>query len=62
MLGRMPMIDVHAEAGTFDRSHELARELSRAVMRREEVPDIPLFADNTAAFIHERPASALAGG
>ena len=54
----MPMIDVFAAAGTFDRTHELARDLARAVMRWEGVPDIPLFSDNTAAFIHELPASA----
>jgi phenylpyruvate tautomerase PptA (4-oxalocrotonate tautomerase family) len=58
-LGGMPMIDVYAAAGTFDRTHELARDLSRAVMRWEGVPDIPLFADNTAAFIHELPVSAM---
>jgi phenylpyruvate tautomerase PptA (4-oxalocrotonate tautomerase family) len=58
-LRGMPMIDVYAAAGTFDRTHELARDLSRAVMRWEGVPDIPLFADNTAAFIHELPASAM---
>ena len=29
----MPMIDVYAAAGTFDRPHELARDLARAVMR-----------------------------
>ena len=55
----MPMIDVYAAAGTFGSTHELARDLSRAVMRWEGVPDIPLFADNTAAFIHELPPDAL---
>jgi phenylpyruvate tautomerase PptA (4-oxalocrotonate tautomerase family) len=55
----MPMIDVYAAAGTFEDTHELARDLSRAVMRWEGVPDIPLFADNTAAFIHHLPADAM---
>jgi hypothetical protein len=34
----MPMIDVYADAGTFSGTHELARDLSRAVMRWEGVP------------------------
>jgi phenylpyruvate tautomerase PptA (4-oxalocrotonate tautomerase family) len=55
----MPMIDVYAAAGTFDGTRELARDLSRAVMRWEGVPEIPLFADNTAAFIHELPPDNL---
>ena len=29
----MPMIDVYAPAGTFDKKHELARDLAKAVMR-----------------------------
>ena len=56
----MQMIDVYAAAGTFDRTHELARDLARAVMRWEGVPDISLFSDNTAAFVHELPADAMA--
>ena len=55
----MPMIDVYATVGTFDKKHELARDLAQAVMRWEEVPDIPLFADNTAAFIHELPEDSI---
>jgi phenylpyruvate tautomerase PptA (4-oxalocrotonate tautomerase family) len=55
----MPMIDVYAGAGTFDDKHRLAQELAGAVMRWEGVPDIPLFADNTAAFIHDLPADAI---
>ena len=53
------MIDVYAAAGTFDARRELARDLARAVMRWEGVPDIPLFAGNTAAFIHDLPADAI---
>jgi phenylpyruvate tautomerase PptA (4-oxalocrotonate tautomerase family) len=60
----MPMIDVYATAGTFSDKHRLAQDLAEAVMRWEGVPDIPLFRDNTAAFIHDLPAEAIstAGG
>ncbi|HEY2437962.1 MAG TPA: hypothetical protein VGH93_12330 [Solirubrobacteraceae bacterium] len=54
----MPMIDVYAAAGLFNDKHGLARELAEAVMRWEGVPEIPLFADNTAAFIHDLPPEA----
>ena len=56
----MPMIDVYAVEGTFADKHSLAQNLAQAVMRWEQVPTIPLFLDNTAAFIHELPADALA--
>ncbi len=56
----MPMIDVYAADGTFDDQHTLARDLANAVMRWEQVPDLPLFRNNTAAFIHELPANAIA--
>src|SRR3954447_13052241 len=59
-ISLMPMIDVYATAGTFDKQRELARDLAQAVMRWEGVPEIPLFADNTAAFIHDLPAEAIA--
>jgi phenylpyruvate tautomerase PptA (4-oxalocrotonate tautomerase family) len=59
-LARMPMIDVYAPAGTFDDKHQLVVELARAVMRWEQVPDVPLFADNTAAFVHDLPPDAMA--
>jgi phenylpyruvate tautomerase PptA (4-oxalocrotonate tautomerase family) len=55
----MPMIDVYAATGTFKKKHELARDLAAAVMRWEKVPPIPLFANNTAAFIHDLPADSL---
>jgi phenylpyruvate tautomerase PptA (4-oxalocrotonate tautomerase family) len=55
----MPMIDVYAAAGTFGDKNRLAQDLARAVMRWEAVPEIPLFADNTAAFIHDLPAEAI---
>jgi len=55
----MPMIDVYAATGTFPDSHTLARDLAKAVMRWEQVPDLPLFTNNTAAFIHDLDADAI---
>jgi phenylpyruvate tautomerase PptA (4-oxalocrotonate tautomerase family) len=55
----MPMIDVYAAEGTFADRHALARDLAAAVMRWEQVPDLPLFANNTAAFIHDMDAAAI---
>ena len=48
----MPMIDVYAPSGSFSDPHELARDLAVRLMRIEGVPDIPMFRQNTAAFIH----------
>jgi phenylpyruvate tautomerase PptA (4-oxalocrotonate tautomerase family) len=53
------MIDVYATAGTFADAHRLAQDLATAVMQIEQVPDIPMFRKNTAAFVHELPAGAL---
>jgi phenylpyruvate tautomerase PptA (4-oxalocrotonate tautomerase family) len=55
----MPMIDVYATDGTFADKHSLAKDLASAVMRWEQVPDLALFRDNTAAFIHDLPAEAI---
>ena len=55
----MPMIDAYATVGTFADKHQLARDLAAAVMAIEQVPDIPMFRQNTAAFVHELPAGAL---
>src|ERR1700733_5274016 len=55
----MLMIDVYATAGVFTDRHTLAQDLAKAVMRWEQVPEIPLFKDNTAAFIHDLPADAI---
>ncbi len=55
----MPMIDVYAAAGTFTDTHRLAADLAAAVMTIEQVPDIPMFRRNTAAFVHELPADSL---
>ena len=56
----MPMIDVYAADGMFADKHTLARDLAAAVMRWEKVPELPLFQKNTAAFVHDLPASSLA--
>jgi phenylpyruvate tautomerase PptA (4-oxalocrotonate tautomerase family) len=53
------MIDVYAVAGTFTDPHRLARDIAAAVMRWEQVPDLPLFTNNTAAFIHDLDPAAL---
>jgi phenylpyruvate tautomerase PptA (4-oxalocrotonate tautomerase family) len=55
----MPMIDVYATAGTFPDNHQLAADLAAAVMTVEQVPDIPMFRQNTAAFIHDLPPGCL---
>src|SRR5213596_4311630 len=55
----MPMIDVYATDGTFADPKALARDLASTLMKIEQVPDIPMFRDNTAAFIHDLPGGAL---
>ena len=55
----MPMIDVYAAKGTFAHPHDLAQQLAAAVMRWEQVPPIPLFENNTAAFVHDLPGEAI---
>ena len=55
----MPMIDVYAMAGTFPDAHRPATDLAAAVMTVEQVPYIPMFRQNTAAFIHELPPGSL---
>jgi phenylpyruvate tautomerase PptA (4-oxalocrotonate tautomerase family) len=54
----MPMIDVYAATGTFPDPHRLASDLAHTLMTIEGVPDIPMFRQNTACFVHEmdRPA------
>ena len=56
----MPMIDAYAAAGTFTDKHQLAMDLAAAVMTVEQVPDIPMFRKNTAAFVHDLPAGSAA--
>ncbi len=53
------MIDVYAATGTFPKPYQLARDLATELMTIEQVPDIPMFRENTAAFIHELPASGI---
>src|SRR5258707_14722594 len=55
----MPMIDVWAVEGTFPDRHGLAQDLAAAVMRWEQVPDLKLFRNNTAAFVHELPVESI---
>lgn len=56
----MPMIDVYATRGTFADPHKLAMDAAATVKGVEAVPDIPMFRKNTAAFVHELPAGAIA--
>jgi len=56
----MPMIDVYAQAGTFADKHRLAVDLAAAMMRWEQVPQIRLFLENTAAFVHDMSADSIA--
>jgi phenylpyruvate tautomerase PptA (4-oxalocrotonate tautomerase family) len=55
----MPMIDVYAVSGTFADKHKLAVDLAHRLMSIEKVPDIPMFRENTAAFVHDLPADCL---
>jgi len=54
------LIDVFATAGTFADTGQLAADLVAAVMTTEQVPDISMIRQNTAAFIHDLPAGRLA--
>lgn len=55
----MPMIDVYATEGTFADKHQLAIDLATTIMTIEQVPNIPMFRQNTAGFVHELPAGDL---
>src|ERR1700736_3576008 len=55
----MPMIDVYAPEGVFEDKPEFARCLAAELMAIEQVPDIAMFRQNTAAFIHELSADAI---
>jgi len=55
----MPMIDVYATSGTFADPKALARDLAATLMKIEQVPDTPMFRQNTAAFVHDLPDGAL---
>ena len=51
----MPMIDVYATSGTFKDPKTLAQDLAETLMKIEQVPNIPMFRKNTAAFVHDLP-------
>jgi phenylpyruvate tautomerase PptA (4-oxalocrotonate tautomerase family) len=55
----MPMIDIYAAAGTFSNIKKLATDAAALVQSVEQVPDIPMFRKNTAAFVHEMPVAAI---
>jgi phenylpyruvate tautomerase PptA (4-oxalocrotonate tautomerase family) len=55
----MPMIDIYAPAGIFADPHAVATQAATIVKEVEAVPDIPMFRQNTAAFVHELPAAAI---
>jgi len=55
----MPMIDVYATSGTIKDPKSLARDLAETLMKIEQVPNIPMFRKNTAAFVHDLPDGAL---
>ena len=56
----MPMIDIYAPAGIFADIRGLAADAAATVKAVEQVPDFPMFRQNTAAFVHEMPAGAIA--
>lgn len=56
----MPMIDVYATAGTFSDPHALAVKLADTLKAIEQVPDIPMFRQNTAGFIHDMAPGTIA--
>ena len=56
----MPMIDIYAASGTFADTHKLAADAAAVVKGVEKVPDIPMFRQNTAAFVHEMAPRAIA--
>jgi phenylpyruvate tautomerase PptA (4-oxalocrotonate tautomerase family) len=53
------MIYVYAATGTFADPHQLASDLARTLMTIEGVPDIPMFRQNTAGFVHEMDGPAI---
>lgn len=55
----MPMIDIYAAAGTFSDVKKLARDAAALAKSVEQVPDIPMFRKNTAAFIHEMASATV---
>ncbi len=58
----MPMIDVYAEPNTFAEPGRLAQDLAAKLMEIEGVPAIPMFRNNTAAFVHAPTAISNVAG
>ena len=58
----MPMIDVYAQPNTFAEPQELAQALATKLMEIEGVPAIPMFRNNTAAFVHTPTAFSNVAG
>lgn len=56
----MPMIDVYATEGTFADPSALAQRLAATLMEIEQVPVLPMFRNNTAAFVHTLSSGAFA--
>jgi hypothetical protein len=56
----MPMIDIYAATGTFPDTHKMAVDAAAIVREVEQVPDIRMFRQNTAAFVHEMPPGTFA--
>jgi phenylpyruvate tautomerase PptA (4-oxalocrotonate tautomerase family) len=55
----VPMIDVYARERTFSDPRQLAVDLAGKLMAIEGVPNIPMFRQNTAAFVHAMPDDAM---
>ena len=58
-MDQQQLLAFYATAGTFPAPHQLASDLARTLMVIEGVPDIPMFRQNTAAFIHDLSDGAL---
>jgi phenylpyruvate tautomerase PptA (4-oxalocrotonate tautomerase family) len=56
----MPMIDIYATVGAFADARKLAADAAAVVKSVEKVPDIPMFRENTAAFVHEMAPGSIA--
>ena len=56
----MPMIDIYRpDRDRRGSAMPWRRSAATTVMDIEAVPDIPMFRENTAAFVHELPATAI---
>lgn len=55
----MPMIDIYAPKNTFSDVKSTAQKAAELVMTIEEVPNIPMFRQNTVGFVHEMDNNAI---